>query len=141
MISTDYKGRTIVFNEMSEEWTLVIEGKTVNSNKRLIELERWIDELDKAEKKKDFVRFEVYVKTWEDLIPFEKATVTSVVGNEFWVTKPAPKGRAKDKTVYRVDPENDTIVDKITANRKLIKTLQKEESELFSQLKTVTTEG
>jgi len=135
-IVTEYRGYKIAYNTFQNTWQLDISNGNV-SKPSLSELQQYINDMEK----KDFVRFEAYLKDWTineqtKFTKFSKGTVTSIDNKgQFWIS--TPKGRSLQSKVYVVDFDNDNRIERFLAAEKEIVELQKKKDVLFSEIKVL----
>ena len=132
-ITTTYKGYKITYNTFQNTWQLDISNGDV-SKPSLSELQKYINDIEK----KDFVRFEAYLKEWSinEQTKFIKGTVTSIDNTGlFWIT--TPKGRSLQSKVYIADFDNDKKIERFLAAELEIVELQKKRNLLFAEIKVM----
>ena len=132
-ITTEHKGYKITYNTFQNTWQLDIANGNV-SKPSLSELQKYINDIEK----KDFVRFEAYMKEWSshEHTVFTKGTVTSIDNKgQFWIT--TPKGRSLQSKVYVADFDNDKKIERFLAVELEIVELQKKRELLFAEIKIV----
>ena len=132
-ITTTHKGYKITYNAFLNTWQLDIADGNV-SKPSLSELQKYINDIEK----KDFVRFEAYMKEWSshEHTVFTKGTVTSIDNKGlFWIT--TPKGRSLQSKVYVADFDNDKKIERFLAAELEIVELQKKRNLLFAEIKVM----
>ena len=132
-ITTEHKGYKITYNTFQNTWQLDIANGNV-SKPSLSELQKYINDIEK----KDFVRFEAYLKEWSmnEQTKFTKGTVTSIDNKGlFWIT--TPKGRSLQSKVYVADYDNEVRIERFLSAESEIVELQKKRDLLFAEIKIV----
>ena len=132
-ITTEHKGYKITYNTFQNTWQLDIANGNV-SKPSLSELQKYINDIEK----KDFVRFEAYLKEWSmnEQTKFIKGTVTSIDNKGlFWIT--TPKGRSLQSKVYVADYDNEVRIERFLSAESEIVELQKKRDLLFAEIKIV----
>lgn len=135
MLTKEYKGHEIRFNEKSEVWEYQEGGLSHTSLKSLLA------QIDKAMSKREFDRIEVFVKrgSLSGVITdkLRRAVLTSILAGERegWVSY-EDGGRSKEQLahLYPVNAHNEALADEIETNAMAMDSLRQENEGLFASL-------
>lgn len=140
MITTNYRGIDITYNEGNETWNCQVASK-FRSRTNLKDCKDAIDKfLDGEEKlKKKFDRFDVWSNDYHR--GWGKLTVTSITDDAVWTTDEKGNRQKKSdydcKRLYLITDENQKLIDEIKATDEKIKELNQKNEDTYAKLQSL----
>lgn len=138
-IRTEYKGYPIDYYEAAERFRAFVDGQVAFESTSLRALKDQIDNFEKQQTKKDFLRFKVLVLQDTYGLPYKfiVGEVTSITeGGDYWVS--AGGNRRKECTIIPFSDANNTTALKMVALKEEEVRLNKERFELDKSLERLS---
>lgn len=138
-LRTEYKGYPIDYNEAEEKFRAFVDGMKAFESTSLKALKDQIDDFEKYQNKKDFLRFKVLVLQDTYGLPYKfiVGEVTSITGDgNYWVS--AGGNRRKEVTIIPFSDDNNTMALKMVTLKEEEVRLNKERFELNKSLKRLS---
>ena len=139
-IKFTHDGTLITYNEQENKWKFTLRGRD-RSAESLAKAKEFIDKPLPAEKAKPFEKIPAWLFKYDGDTP-ARIDVTGIAegrgygGGEYvWINhKGARSKEAVRFSIYPSNPKNDEIVQRVSAKREAVKSLQEEISTLKRQL-------